>query len=279
MVATAADNRAELLCTCRLVLEVDGDERRVKARSWDCPSCGRDKRNTLATMVSAALAERLITFTLPQPHAVDEDGCPVTPDGFGDCDWATHVYRYRDGSLRWRTLSTCSHCCARVSRMMRLQLKRARRQWPQAQVLWAREDHKSGSVHVHSAWVGLPAMGRRSRAGRRFKRWWSELGGGFVDLGAGGDSPRDARRVGWYIGKYLAKRHDQKMAPGYRRWSRSYGFAPEVRMPRWVPEDGHVPAVTVRILGWEDPRTGEVCAERFWPPEPRPTAHGSGSGG
>lgn len=200
------------------------------------------------------------TFTLPQPHAVDLDGCPVTPPEFSDCDWYSHVYEYKDGTLRWRTLSTCSLCCRRVARMMDTLTKWARRRWPAAQRLWVREDHKSGALHVHSAWAGVPYVARKSRNARRIREQWAHLGGGFVDFGKQ-DSSRDGSRMGWYIGKYLAKSHDRRMARGYRRWSRSRGFAPEVVMPRYIPPPDRPPGI-VEVIGWVDPFTREVRATR-----------------
>jgi hypothetical protein len=201
------------------------------------------------------------TFTLPQPRAVDEDGCPVVPAGFEDCDWYTHVQPAKtDGTLRWLTISTCRHCCGRVSRMMDSLTKRLRRRYPDAQRLWVREEHKSGALHVHSAWSGVPWVSRKSRAANRIRQDWADLGGGFVDFGKR-DSHKDSRAMGWYVGKYLAKSHDRPMARGYRRWSRSLGFAPDVRMPRYQPDPDR-PAGVVTVLGWVDPFTLEVRATR-----------------
>lgn len=259
----AASPRVPLVCTCRLSLRRNGEPLTVVAHLWDCPSHGRDKRRALADMCSVASPSAMWTFTLPQPHAVDEDGCPVIPTVFQGCDWHSHVYTYRDGTLRWRTLSTCSRCCARVSRMMDTLTKWIRRRYPQAQRLWVREEHKSGALHIHSAWSGVPFVARKSRAANRIREHWTRLGGGFIDFGK--RDSKDPRWMGWYIGKYLAKSHDRPMARGYRRWSRSGGFAPVIRMPRYVPDPDREPG-RVEILGWLDPFSREVKLTRTFLP-------------
>lgn len=262
VVPAGTDTRPPLVCTCRLSLTRNGQPLSVVAHLWDCPSHGRDKRKTLADMCSVARPTAMWTFTLPQPRAVDDQGVIVVPPEFADCDWYQHVYEYKDGTLRWRTLSTCPLCCKRVARMMDSLTKWVRRRWPGAQRLWVREDHKSGAMHIHSAWAGVPHVGRKSANSRKIRAQWVHLGGGSqVDFG-GSDGPRDGARIGWYIGKYLAKSHDRPMARGYRRWSRSRHFAPDVVMPRYkAPEDR--PAGLVEILGWVDPWTLETRSTRF----------------
>lgn len=252
--------RAPLVCTCRLSLERNGQPMTVVAHLWDCPSHGLDKRRKIAEMCAVAEPRAMWTFTLPQPHAVDDDGQAVTPDIHRDCDWYSHVYEYADGTLRWRTLSSCPVCCRRVSKMMDTLTKWLRRRYPAAQRIWAREDHKNGALHIHSAWSGVPFIARKSRAANRIREHWANLGGGFIDFGKQ-DSRKDSARMGWYIGKYLAKSHDRRMARGYRRWSRSVGFAPEVRMPRHEPDPDRIPGEIV-LLGWVDPFTAEVRATR-----------------
>jgi len=258
-IAKTEGSKPPLVCTCRLAIRRNGQPLTVKTRQWDCPSCGLDKRKTLAKMVQWSDADAMWTFTMPQPHATDLDGLAVTPPEFANCDWYSHVYQYLDGSLRWRTLSSCVHCCRRVSRMLDTLTKWLRRRYSNAQRLWVREDQKNGSVHIHSAWVGVPFVANRSRAARRIREAWVHLGGGSqVDFG----KPKgDSRWMGWYMGKYLAKQHDQKMARGYRRWSRSRGFAPEISMFRYEPPEDRVPGL-VEIVGWVDPFTLESRATR-----------------
>jgi hypothetical protein len=253
------DSKPQLICTCRISLRRNGAGLTVKTRQWDCPSCGLDKRRTLAKMVHLSNADAMWTFTMPQPFATDSTGQAVTPAEFANCDWYSHVYLYTDGSLRWRTLSTCSNCCRRVSRMFDTFTKWVRRRYPTAQRMWVREDQKNGSVHLHTAWVGVPFIANRSRAARRFRQAWVELGGGSqLDFG----KPRgNSEWMGWYMGKYLAKQHEERMARGYRRWSRSRGFCPQITMGRYEPPEGREPGV-IEILGWVDPFTLETRATR-----------------
>jgi len=209
----------------------------------------------------------MLTFTFSQPHVDGE-----VPARHALCDPWSHIYEYRerDGSVssRWRLLSGCKHCCRYVTGALVKLRKRLRRLYgAQVDYLWAREDHpKSGAIHVHSLWIGLPqTITRNNRAGRRLKAAWAECGGGWLDLGYA-DADAVGRRVGWYIGKYLAKRHDQKMAKGYRRWSRTKGFAPHVLMqerfgePRpWIqPELDH------EVLGWLHPLEDGIWDGRLW---------------
>ncbi len=277
IVSANADNsalaRPLLICNCRMVMRRGAEVRTVKTRSWDCPSCGLDKRNRLAEMaLKAATPEkspRMLTMTFTQPR-MDDDG--VIPDRHWDCDPSSHVYEYRqkDGttSLRWRLISTCPHCCRYVTGVMVRFRKRLRRlHGDQVDYLWAREDHpKSGAIHLHSLWVGLPAtITRSNNAGRRLKAAWQEAGGGWLDLGYA-DAAAQGRRVGWYIGKYLAKRHDQKMAKGFRRWSRTKGFAPEVLMqPRFGPPVPWLsPHADAEVVGFVHPISSDVLRERVW---------------
>lgn len=254
--------RPPLVCTCRLALDRNGQALVVVAHLWDCPSHGLDKRRRIADMCAVARPTAMWTFTMPQPHAVDREGQAVTPAGFEDCDWYTHVYVYEpDGTLRWRTLSNCPHCCRKVARMFDTLTKWVRRRYPRAQRLWAREDQKNGALHLHSAWAGVPFVARRSRAARRIRAHWVSLGGGHqVDFGKT-DSHKNHQAMGWYIGKYLAKSHDRPMARGYRRWSRSRGFAPEVVMPRYEPDPDRIPGEIV-FRGWVDPFSREVRPTR-----------------
>jgi hypothetical protein len=299
-----------LVCNCTRVV-VRGDQvLNVKQRMWDCPSCGRDKQRILAEICAAADPDRMITFTLPQPVAVDsaslaalrrEDprylrapayecfaalervlgSAPCTPAEFVDCDPRTHLIEYvnRRGvkTLRWLTMGRCSGCCVRVSEMLTLWRKSMRRDAEGLEYLRAYEDHASGALHIHMAADGLPALGYRrgtrtrfTPAGAEVQRHWTRLGGGMVDPGH--SDKHSARGVGWYIGKYLAKRHDQKMAHGFRRWSRTAGFGAEVRMsPPRAPAEDQVLDVELRVIGWKPPAwsnapEGAVSNVRWWPP-------------
>lgn len=268
-----AASRPLLACNCAMVVRKGLEVRTIRTRSWDCPSCGLDKRNRIAEMAQSAGTPdrhpRMLTMTFSQPRQED-DG--VVPDRHADCDPSSHLYEYRqaDGkiTLRWRLLSTCPHCCRYVSAVMVKFRKRLRRMYgDQVDYLWAREDHpKSGAIHLHSLWVGLPqGIARNNRAGRRIKAAYAEAGGGLLDLGYA-DADAQGRRVGWYIGKYLAKRHDQRMAKGFRRWSRTRGFAPEVLMqPRFGPPQPWAnPSAAPDILGFVDPLTRDVRLQRVW---------------
>lgn len=269
-----AHGRVALLCNCRmsLVRHSTGEVVTVKARAWDCPSCGLDKQRTLAAMCQAADPAWLLTLTFTQPHAVHgATGEDLTPARHASCDRASHVYEYVDkrgrSSLRWRLLSTCAHCCRYVSRALALWRKRMRRRWPAFDYLWAREDHpRSGAVHVHLALVGLPRV--LTRADRGFiKDAWNGCGGGFSDLSK--RSADSGNRLGWYLGKYLAKRHDQRMSKGYRRWSRTQRFAPGIVMNpyRAQREDdpSQLPQLEPPVIdGWLHPLTDRLAAARVW---------------
>lgn len=275
---TRADPRPLLVCNCRLSLvrAETGETFTVKTRAWDCPSCGLDKRRKIAEMCADAGLLRMLTLTFRQPIAVSG----VIPDGFLACDRRTHVARNpRDGVYRWRILGACPHCCRRVSAAVAAFRKRLRRRFgPQVKYLWAREDHPtSGALHLHVATSGLPVVTRRNAAGRWIKRQWAELGGGFVDLGLDGKVGAGGK-AGWYLGKYLAKRHDQRLARGYRRWSRTQNFAPWVRMVD--PQPTTPPGTPLEREGWLHPLTDDVLPVRTWnlpPPDPAPAATAASS--
>ncbi len=273
MVASATvqapgDNRPPLVCNCAMsrVSPATGEVVRVRAYAWDCPSCGLDKRRSIAEMCSVAGVRRMVTLTLEQYRVVDD----VVPARHSSCDPFSHQSRANtDGTLRWKVMSTCPHCCAWVSRALAALRKRLRRRWgPEVQYLWGREEHKSGAIHLHVAVLGLPdVLTRKSRAGRWLKKQWREVGGGFVDIGHQGDA--GGARVGWYIGKYLAKRQDKRMAAGYRRWSRTRSFAPGVRMYGYRPPTDAPPGPGTDLLGWHHPVLELVNAHRVWLEAPR----------
>jgi hypothetical protein len=248
-----------------------GELLRVKARSWDCESCGLDKRNKIALMCEWADDLRMLTPTLMQPAY--RRGEPP-PETHALCDPTTHVYEHhhhktgRSTGERWRTLATCIHCCRRLSGMLVLFRKRLRRRWPSVEYLWSREDHKSGSIHVHMAMSGLPrGLHAKSRDIRWIQAQWRAVGGGRLDPGF--EQSTDKRRVGWYLGKYLAKRHVQPMAKGYRRWSRTAGFSPTVRMNDYRQPPPDKPERIERV-GWFHPTTAALMAFRVWLPVPEP---------
>jgi hypothetical protein len=251
-----------------LVRRSTGEGLTVKARAWDCPSCGLDKKRKIAAMCAVADPAWLVTLTLELHRAVGLDGQVVTPDRHARCDRYSHVAEFTDRkgrrSLRWRVLASCPHCQAWLSGRIEAWRKRMRRRWPDFQYLWSRENHESGSVHVHLAVVGLPTVLRRAERAA-IKHAWSALGTGFLDL-----SKRSARagdRLGWYLGKYIAKRQDQRVARGYRRWSRTRAFAAAVRMtdPWPGPADRAASADPPELVGWLDPWSGEVARVRAWP--------------
>lgn len=307
-----------LVCNCkRVVSRGDGtgaEFRVVKSRKWDCPSCGLDRKRTLAKMCSVAAVGRMLTLTIEQPraHFVGADpgelppGARLTvvdghlvPMGWGvaglasvpdrhrrctgrkgdagclarkragkpgtctGCDPATHLaWNVRNGGVRWRVLPDCPHCARWVSKAVRRFVRKVRVEFPEFDYLQVREVHKSGGVHVHMAAVGLSrVVTRRSQAGKDLKRMWSEVGGGFLDVGKHGEHPAEA--AGWYIGKYLAKVQDDVFARGFRRWSRAARFASSVRMS-WQRQDPVGPLCDERCEhpscesvrnpgGWADP--------------------------
>jgi hypothetical protein len=199
----------------------------VKAGLWDCPSCGLDKRRSLVQMCEDAGCDLMLTLTFEQPRSVVR-GVRVVPPGFERCSEFTHVRWYVDtygkGSFRWLRLSTCVYCCRKVSKMVDTFNKSVRRRWPDFEFLRVIEDHKSGAMHLHSGVVGV--LGDLSDARDVLRSLWRAAGGGRqVDL-----AQRSSERVGRYLGKYLGKTHDQRMAHGYRRWSRSRNFGGSVLM-------------------------------------------------
>lgn len=261
--------RAPLVCNCRMVLRrgVEVQVLTVKARSWDCPSCGLDKRRTLRDMINLEECRWLLTLTYRQPHAVGPRGEDLTPEEHANCDRTSHVYRYVDGTTRWRTMASCRHCCRRRSWMLRTLVKRLRRLWgPQFNYLAVVEDQKNGSMHLHLALSGVPdQLTRYQRVS--VARSWTELGGGYSNFRPPPPNASPAA-LGWYLGKYLAKKQDQRMARGYRRWTRAAGFAAAIRM-RWV--DPLVQAVNVapaatkiKIVGWRHPTLPVVSRTRVW---------------
>jgi hypothetical protein len=290
-----------LVCNCRRVVRRgDGpfaEFRVVKSRKWDCPSCGHDKKRTLAEMCRAAGAVRIVTLTLEQPRAVwvgsertpgdapdgvwlslTDEGRLVPGQGWHrtplhrperhvKCDPSTHIaWNVRHGGYRWRVVPECKHCLAWLSRAFRLWVMRMRDTYPDFEYLQVREVHKSGGVHLHVAVTGINrSVVRRSRAAHDIGRKWSEVGGGFVDVGKPGDHPGES--AGWYVGKYLAKAHEDSFAKGYRRWTRSLGFAAEVRMG-WTPPEGHDggwddPGAALKVCGWVHP-DGVERGHRWW---------------
>lgn len=264
-----APDVAQLLCTCRMVFKNarSGDRLTVKARAWDCPSCGLDKRRALVGMCSEADPAWMLTLTFTQPLAVNLlTGEAVRPARHEFCDWHSHVYVHTDPrgreSLRWRLLSTCTHCCKYVSNALAKMRKRLRRMWSGFQCLWVREDHRSGAVHVHMAVVGLPKVLRRVERAR-IKDAWNGCGGGFADLAKRSAAAGGA--LGAYLGKYLTKQTGRKMARGYRRWSRTRAFGAGVRMTYRWPREDQVPGEVARfrLVGWVDPTTGSVSAYRL----------------
>lgn len=255
-------------CNCRLVVQVGEIVYVKRAQLWDCPSCGWDKRKKLAEMVGAEAASWLLTLTFRQPRAY-LGGVLVVPDEHARCAPSSHVYEYRPGDWRWRTLGSCAHCCRRVSAMRARLRKVLRRLWPEVQYLAVYEDQKNGALHVHLALSGVPARMSRS-ARKRISDAWARYGGGYSNLrpavaGGGG-------RLGWYLGKYLAKRQDQRMARGFRRWARSRYFAPRVRMREVVEVQGDAVARSARrprVVGWRHPVLPSVISRaRWWPAAP-----------
>lgn len=292
---------AYLVCNCSMLVGVRRsagvvgaavmprrDDLRVRAGAWDCPSCGLDKRHALAEMVKAAGAWWLMTWTFEQPRAFDRDGVEVMPAEHALCRRSTHVYVHVDSrgrrSARWRTVSTCRPCMQRVSWMRHQMVKRIRRMFPEFGYLDVIEDHKNGALHLHFAVVGVPLDIDQAAVQLELRRHWKDLGGGRqVDLKAP-PGQQHAGALGWYLGKYLAKRQEQRMAQGHRRWGRSHGFASDVLMAwsqkwreryaveRGAVERGAVERPAVEVLGWWHPILRKVGRSRVWldraPPDP-----------
>lgn len=297
--------RVPLVCNCRRVVSRgDGPEqefRVVKGRRWDCPSCGLDRKRTLADMCGAALASRMVTLTFEQPRVVFV-GAERTPGGLPpgwaariadggilqpspgpgpevlrlvpehipvrhkDCDPGSHVaWNVINGGYRWRLMPDCKHCLRWISWTLSKWVRRMRRLYPGFDYLHAREIHKSGAVHLHLAVRGIPDVVRpRSKAAGVIAHAWGEVGGGFLHVGKAREvAGRDA---GYYVGKYLAKQHENTFAKGFRRWSRSADFAPEIRMrPEFAsdPDGWADPGAPLRLGGWVHP-DGVERGHRWW---------------
>jgi len=251
-----------LVCDCRLRLRrADGKEVTVKGRKWDCPSCGTDKARRIREMVVAQGVDRLVVLTFPQP---EDTG--VSPAGWEDCDPETHVYQHADGRWLWRRLETCAACCRATSRMVTLLRKRmrGRRGWEGAQMLWVREvKPRSGAFDYNVVLSNVPVLTRNGREGRWLKAAWSDIAGGFSDVGSH-KANHSPGAMGRYVGKYLTKLAHRPMAKYYRRWGRTGDFAPEVRMS--IPIYGcRERPMTWTILGWVDPLTEQVNLDGFRP--------------
>ena len=258
------------VCNCRIRLTTrDGEAITVKSRRWDCPSCGLDKAERIRDLCVAQGAERMWVLTFTQPHFREGE---TPPPRHLRCDPATHVYRYTDGSERWRMLESCPHCCQESGRAIANFRKAIRRRWAGAEMLWVREvKPKSGAFDINVVITGVPPMTRRTRAGGRVKALWVDAGGGTMDLGDGFKGRRSAGGVGRYIGKYLTKFAARPMAKGYRRWSRTLGFAAGLRTnePRPIrvdEETGEILTRSLGFVGWVDPETLEPLAYgvRWW---------------
>lgn len=261
------------ICNCRVrLVDNEGQQITVKSRRWDCPSCGRDKAARIRDLCVVQGADRMWVLTFTQPEYVEGEPPPMR---HARCDPETHVYGYKDGRRLWRMLESCPHCCAESGRAVANFRKALRRRWADAEMLWVREvKPQSGAFDVNVVITGVPPMTRRTRAGRRVKELWQSAGGGTMDLGDGYKGRRSAGGVGRYIGKYLTKFAARPMARGYRRWSRTRGFAPSVltsqpRQLRVDPETGEILSRRFSWLGWVDPLTLEpVAAAMRWWPEP-----------
>jgi len=251
------------VCNCRIrVVNREGELFTVKSRRWDCPSCGLDKAERIRDLCVWQGADRMWVGTFTQPHYTEGE---PPPSRHVHCDPLTHVYRYSDSSARWRMLESCEWCCRESARALSLFRKAIRRRWPDAQLLWVREvKPASGAFDLNIVITGVPPLTRRTRGGRRIKELWLQAGGGFLDLGDGFKGRRSAGGVGRYIGKYLTKFAARPMAKGFRRWSRTSGFAPEIAM-----SDRKPPSMSGRLgfLGWVEPVTLEAMPYglRWWP--------------
>jgi len=254
------------VCNCRIrVVNRDGEQFTVKSRRWDCPSCGLDKAERIRDLCVSQKADRMWVLTFSQPTY--EEGAPP-PERHTLCSPDSHLYEYSDGTQRWRMLESCPHCCRASARALANFRKALRRRWAGAEMLWVREiKPRSGAFDINLVITGVPPMSRKTVAGRRVKALWVEAGGGFLDLGDGYKGRRSAGGVGRYIGKYLTKFAARPLARGFRRWSRSAGFAAGVLMA-----EKREPSTQGRMawLGWVDPDDLEVMPHglRWWPPPP-----------
>jgi hypothetical protein len=143
--------------------------------------------------------------------------------------------------------------------------KRLRRKWQGFEALVVREvKPKSGAFDLNLAVVGLPPFKEKSRQARAVRQAWFEVsGGGRLHVGRpqGTGSPG---AVGSYVGKYLTKHAHRVMAKGFRRWSRTHGFAPDVRMGA----DREPSGLAHTWLGWVDPGLELTpTGVRWYPPE------------
>jgi len=153
--------------------------------------------------------------------------------------------------------------------MLRHLVKRLRRLWGQQfAYLAVVEDQKNGSMHLHLALSGVPE--HITRVDRlRVASAWKDLGGGYINFRPPPVNASPAG-MGWYLGKYLAKRQDQRMARGYRRWTRARAFATALRM-RWVDPNGVVQVLNVaqrvakiKLKGWRHPVLPGIYRTRVW---------------
>jgi hypothetical protein len=252
-----------LVCNCAVrLVDEDGVIKTVRSRRWDCPSCGRDKANKIREMCVVAGSYRMFTLTFDQPLYTPESS---PPERHRNCHPSSHVYTYRDGTERWRMLETCSHCCAYAAWCWSKFRKAMRRQWPTFEGLQLKEiQPKSGSFTINLAVIGLPPFPVKSRAARRVRAMWVQSGGGRMHLGF--QSPKNSPgALGRYIGKYLTKLAHRPLAKGYRRWTRTRGFAPDV-----VMTDPRTPTgLRHDWLGFVHPDSLEVLPHglRWYPPD------------
>jgi len=252
------------VCNCRIrLVNRDGELFTVKSRRWDCPSCGLDKAERIRDLCVLAKADRMWVLTFPQTTYVDGE----TPEHHQGCDPQTHVYVYRDGRRLWRMLESCPHCCRYSARAYANFRKAIRRRWPDFEAIMVREvKPQSGAFDLNLVVIGVPPATRKTRAGRRIKELWLHASGGFLDLGDGFKGRRSSGGVGRYIGKYLTKFAARPLARGFRRWSRTAGFARGYLVaPRPEPSQKD----RLGFLGWCDPDL-EVMPYglRWWPPPP-----------
>jgi len=208
-------------------------------------------------------AYRLFVLTFTQPHYEPSEQPPAR---HRNCHPSTHVYEYKDGSLRWRMVETCPHCCAYSSWCWSKFRKALRRRWPAFNALQLREiKPKSGAFDINLAVIGLPPFAEKSRPARLIRQLWVQAGGGRMSVGNATPKNSSAGALGRYIGKYLTKLAHRPLAKGYRRWSRTKGFAPDVLMAPARQPTG----VDHAWLGFVHPETLEVLPHgvRWYPPD------------
>lgn len=264
-------------CLCTVTIMRQGQVMHARRHEWRCPSCGPDKRKTIAAMAESADARRILTLTYTQPRATDSLGLPHIPHRFVGCDITTHMRRAStDGTWRWITNPECANCLRRVSWQLVQFRKRLRRLCPGVQMLRVYERHKNGALHVHILVSGLPKqITRHSGLGTAIKGAWREVGGGFVDLGYPNNAVDGSRKAGGYAAKYLTKAASEGVARGFRVWSRTAGFGPDVRMvaKRDLAAENVREGFSWTVVGWFDPYTGETTQHRpaLRAAEPAPT--------